>query len=38
VIFFLDEWSVRNFQKRMPDVELAVLPFEETAGSAARTR
>ena len=38
VIFFLDEWSVRNFQKRMPDVELAVLPFAETAGSAARTR
>jgi peptide chain release factor 3 len=28
VIFFTDEWAVRNFQKRMPTVELSPLPFE----------
>ena len=28
VIFFTDEWAIRNFQKRVPTVELAPLPFE----------
>jgi len=28
VIFFSDEWSLRNFQKRLPDVEISPLPFE----------
>jgi hypothetical protein len=28
VIFFSDEWSIRNFQKRLPEVELGMLPFE----------
>ena len=29
VIFFSDEWSIRNFQKRLPEVELSLLPFQE---------
>jgi peptide chain release factor 3 len=28
VIFFSDEWSIRNFQKRLPEVELGMLPFD----------
>ena len=43
VVFFGDEWAVRNFQKRMPEVELSKLPFdalavpgESTAGGVAR--
>jgi len=28
VIFFSDEWALRNFQKRLPEVEIAPLPFE----------
>ena len=28
VIFFTDEWAIRNFQKRVPTVEIAPLPFE----------
>ncbi|MFZ9914928.1 MAG: EF-Tu/IF-2/RF-3 family GTPase, partial [Phycisphaerales bacterium] len=35
VIFFADEWAVRNFQKRLPDVEIAALPFEELASTGA---
>ena len=31
VVFFSDEWSIRNFQKRMPEVELSTLPFEAIA-------
>jgi peptide chain release factor 3 len=31
VIFFSDEWSIRNFQKRLPDVELGMLPFDSFA-------
>jgi peptide chain release factor 3 len=27
VIFFTDEWAIRNFQKRVPEVELSTLPF-----------
>ncbi len=25
--FFSDEWSIRNFQKGLPEVELGMLPF-----------
>jgi peptide chain release factor 3 len=32
VIFFSDEWSIRNFQKRLPDVEISTLPFDANAG------
>ena len=32
VIFFSDEWAIRNFQKRMPEVELSTLPFDAYAG------
>ena len=32
VIFFSDEWSIRNFQKRLPEVELSTLPFDANAG------
>jgi peptide chain release factor 3 len=28
VVFFSDEWSIRNFQKRLPDVEISTLPFD----------
>jgi peptide chain release factor 3 len=28
VVFFSDEWAIRNFQKRLPDVELSTLPFD----------
>ncbi|MFM1821958.1 MAG: hypothetical protein RI967_224, partial [Planctomycetota bacterium] len=27
VIFFGDEWALRNFQKRLPEVEIGMLPF-----------
>ena len=27
VIFFSDEWAIRNFQKRLPEVELSTLPL-----------
>jgi peptide chain release factor 3 len=34
VIFFSDEWAVRNFQKRLPDVELSTLPFDDVPARA----
>jgi len=34
VIFFSDEWAVRNFQKRLPDVEIATLPFDDVPARA----
>jgi len=35
VLLLVDEWALRNFQKRNPDVELSALPFAEFAGAAA---
>ncbi|MBX3403733.1 MAG: peptide chain release factor 3 [Phycisphaeraceae bacterium] len=35
VLLMVDEWALRNFQKRNPDVELSPLPFPEFAGAAA---
>ncbi len=35
VLLMSDEWALRNFQKRNPDVELSALPFAEFAGAAA---
>lgn len=34
VLLMVDEWALRNFQKRNPDVELSPLPFAEFAGAA----
>jgi len=38
VIFFSDEWSIRNFQKRLPEVELGMLPFADAPTGAAGGR
>ncbi len=35
VLLIGDEWALRNFQKRNPEVELSALPFAEFAGAAA---